>query len=127
VLIAETRRALRVLETSQPPAYYFPPEDVQMAYLQMAGTSTWCEWKGKAGYYHLRVGDRFSPDAAWYYPHPTPTFAALVNHIAFYANRVDRCLVDGQVVQPQAGDFYGGWITSDIVGPFKGGPGTTGW
>jgi uncharacterized protein (DUF427 family) len=127
VLIAETRSALRVLETSQPPAYYFPPADVQTAYLERAEERTWCEWKGRAGYYHLCAGDQYSPNAAWYYPQPTPAFAALKNYIAFYASRVDRCLVDGEAVKPQAGDFYGGWITSDVVVPFKGGPGTTGW
>ncbi len=127
VLIAETRNALRVLETSQPPAYYFPPEDVRMAYLHEAEARTWCEWKGRAGYYDLCVGEHLSPEAAWYYPHPTPAYAALKNYIAFYAGRAERCLVDGEVVRPQAGDFYGGWITSDVVGPFKGEPGTMGW
>ena len=126
-VIADTCRAKRVLETSHPPVYYIPTEAVRMEYLTKAGHSTWCEWKGKAGYYSLSVGDRQVEDAAWYYPHPAPGYEAIQGHVAFYPAKMDACYVDGERVQAQPGDFYGGWITSEIVGPFKGGPGTMGW
>ena len=127
VVIADTSRARRVLETSHPPVYYFPPEDVRMEYLERTGEASWCEWKGRAGYYTVRVGDRVVPDAAWFYPDPMPGYGAIRNHVAFFPQHMDACTVDGEQVQPQPGDFYGGWITRDIVGPFKGGPGTVGW
>ena len=107
--IADTRRAWRVLETSHPPVYYIPPEDIKEEYLRDASGGSWCEWKGQASYYDVVVGDREAQKAGWYYPRP------------------DRCLVDGEPVVPQPGRFYGGWITVDIVGPFKGEPGTSGW
>lgn len=125
--IAETTRALRVLETSHPPTYYIPIEDIQMRYLQPSPHRSFCEFKGEAAYWTLQVGDRYSPNAAWSYPNPTPRYAALTDHLAFYASRVDACYVDDEKVEPQAGDFYGGWITSDLIGPFKGGQGTWGW
>jgi uncharacterized protein (DUF427 family) len=124
VLIADSHRALRVLESSHPPVYYIPPADIAMQHLQRSPTrSSYCEFKGQATYWS--IGD--VADAAWSYPSPTPRFAALRDHLAFYANRVDECTVDGERVQPQPGDFYGGWITSRITGPFKGPPGTLGW
>lgn len=125
--IAETTRAFRVLETSHPPVYYFPPEDVRTEFLTESANSSFCEWKGRAGYYDLRLGEKTVANAAWFYPNPTGDFAALKNHIAFYPSKMDACFVDGELVQSQEGDFYGGWITSDIVGPFKGGAGTWGW
>jgi uncharacterized protein (DUF427 family) len=125
VLIADTRRARRVLETSHPPVYYIPPEDVQLTYCEPIARSSFCEWKGRAAYYTLAVGDRRIEQAAWYYPEPTPQFEVIRNYVAFYP--VDACYVDGEKVQSQPGDFYGGWITQDIVGPFKGDPGTWGW
>ncbi len=127
VVIAETRRALRVLETSHPPVYYLPPADICMAYLTPAGRSTYCEFKGAARYWTLRVGDRAAENVAWSYPDPAPGFEAIRDHLAFYAAPMDACTVDGERVTPQPGGFYGGWITSDIVGPFKGEPGTLGW
>lgn len=127
VVIAETQRGQRVLETSHPPVYYFPPEDVQAQYLVPSSRQTFCEWKGQGAYYHVKVGDRQANNAAWYYPKPTPAFAPIRNYIAFYAGLMDECTVDGVVVMPQPGGFYGGWITPDIVGPFKGAPGTWGW
>lgn len=127
VTIADTRQALRVLETSHPPVYYIPPADVQMAYLVPCAGQSFCEWKGQARYYAVQVAGRIIDQAAWYYPQPTPAFAALRDYIAFYPGKMDRCAVDGEVVRPQAGGFYGGWITNDIVGPFKGEPGTMGW
>ncbi|NET33911.1 MAG: DUF427 domain-containing protein [Cyanothece sp. SIO1E1] len=127
VMIADTHRAKRVLETSHPPVYYIPPVDIQPEYLQQTPRSTFCEWKGSASYYTLKVGDRIEPSVAWFYPNPTPGFASIKDYVAFYPSRMDACYVDGELVQSQAGDFYGGWITKDIVGPFKGGMGTWGW
>ncbi|HIK29553.1 MAG: DUF427 domain-containing protein [Oscillatoriaceae bacterium SKW80] len=127
VIIADTRRAKRVLETSHPPVYYIPPEDIKMEYLIKTSRSSFCEWKGKACYYTIVVGEKLATDAAWFYPNPTPAFASIKDYVAFYASRMDACYVDGEKVEPQPGDFYGGWITKDIVGPFKGGAGTRGW
>jgi uncharacterized protein (DUF427 family) len=127
VVVADTRRAFRVLETSHPPTYYIPAEDVRSDCLVPSGRSSFCEWKGRASYHSIVVGDRRSHDAAWSYPEPSPAFAAIRGHLAFYPSRVDVCTVDGEVVRAQAGDFYGGWITDAIVGPFKGEPGTSGW
>lgn len=125
--IVDSRRAWRVLETSHPPVYYIPPEDIKQEYLKAVEGGSWCEWKGQATYFDVVVGDRVAHRAGWAYPRPTPAFASLAGHIAFYANAMDRCLVDGEQVVPQPGRFYGGWITVDIVGPFKGEPGTSGW
>lgn len=127
VILADTRHAKRVLETSHPPVYYIPPTDIQMEYLQLTRRSTFCEWKGSAGYYTVSIRDRTEENVAWFYANPSPRFADLKDYIAFYPSRMDACTIDGEVVQAQAGDFYGGWITSDIVGPFKGGAGTWGW
>ncbi len=127
VTIAETRRAMRVLETSHPPVYYIPPEDVQLEYFTPTPRSTFCEYKGTAAYYTIRVGERTEMNAAWFYPRPSAPYAALANYVAVYPVRMDACYVDGEQIQPQPGDFYGGWITKDIVGPFKGGAGTVGW
>jgi uncharacterized protein (DUF427 family) len=127
VVVAETRRSLRVCETSQPPAYYFPPEDVRANLLVPTTSRTFCEWKGQASYRSIRVGDRVVEDAAWVYEQPVPRYEALRDHVAFYAQKVDRATVDGEAVVAMDGSFYGGWITSKVVGPFKGGPGTAGW
>ena len=127
VAIADTRAAKRVLETSHPPVYYIPPSDIQMEYLVRIPQSSFCEWKGNAGYYTVIVGDKQAQNAAWFYPEATPGFVAMKDYVAFYAHLMEACYVDGEKVQPQPGNFYGGWITSDIVGPFKGGPGTWGW
>lgn len=125
--IADTKRALRVLETSHPPIYYIPPEDVRMEFLQAEAGSSFCEWKGQARYYAVMVGGRKAQQAAWAYPNPTPAFKEIKDCIAFYAEKMDACTVDGEQVRPQEGSFYGGWITRDIAGPFKGGPGSRGW
>jgi uncharacterized protein (DUF427 family) len=126
--IVDSMSAYRVLETSHPPAYYVPPADVQMGRLTPApGAASVCEWKGRAAYWTIEVGDRVAPSAAWSYPSPTSRFAAITDYVCFYANRVDEAWVDDERVVPQEGDFYGGWITSDVVGPFKGAPGTWGW
>ena len=95
--------------------------------MQRSARSSFCEWKGAAGYYTVRVGDREARDAAWFYPNPTPAFHAIKDYVAFYPSRMEACYVDDELVQSQPGDFYGGWITSEIVGPFKGGAGTSGW
>lgn len=127
VVIADTQRSKRVLETSHPPSYYLPPEDLQMEYFIPTARSTFCEWKGQASYYTIRVGDQQAENAAWFYTNPTAAFATIRNYVAFYPSRMQACYVDGELVQSQPGDFYGGWITSNIVGPFKGSAGTWGW
>jgi len=125
--IADTRRAWRVLETSHPPVYYLPPEDIDMTLLRQADGGSWCEWKGQASYYDVVVGARIAPGAAWTYHQPAAAFRPIAGHVAFYAWAMDACLVDGRQVTPQPGRFYGGWITADVVGPFKGEPGSSGW
>ncbi|MGK7938103.1 MAG: DUF427 domain-containing protein [Xenococcaceae cyanobacterium] len=127
IIIAESQNTYRVLETSHPPVYYIPPEDIRLEYLSKTERQSYCEWKGVAGYYTLTVGERTEVNTAWFYPNPTETFTPIQNYVAFYPSRMDACYVDGEKVQSQPGDFYGGWITKDIVGPFKGGAGTWGW
>jgi uncharacterized protein (DUF427 family) len=127
VTIADTHHAKRILETSHPPVYYIPPEDVRMDLLTPALRATFCEWKGAASYYTLTVDSRSVEQAAWYYPQPNEGFAAIKDYIAFYPGKMGACYVDDEQVTPQPGDFYGGWITSEIVGPFKGDLGTMGW
>lgn len=127
-VLAETTGAWRVLETSQPPAYYLPPDDVDLTLLVPSTHHTFCEWKGTASYWDVVVpGAEVAARAAWSYPTPTSAFEPIRDHLAFYAQRVDACWVDGERVQPNEGSFYGGWITSWVTGPFKGGPGTQGW
>ena len=127
VKIADTVRARRVMETSHPPVYYIPPEDVRLEHLLDAPGSSVCEWKGRARYHTVVVGSRRAERTAWSYPDPLPGYEAIRGHLAFYAGPMDACTVGGELVQPQPGRFYGGWITSDVVGPFKGDPGTLGW
>lgn len=125
--LADTMRAKRVLETSHPPVYYVPPEDIRMEYLRPSDGGSWCEWKGRASYYDAVVGESVAPKAGWYYTDPTPPFRDLKGYVAFYPSKMDACFVNGERVEAQEGDFYGGWVTANIVGPFKGGPGTWGW
>lgn len=125
-IVAETSRAMRVLETSHPPVYYLPPDAFSCEVLQRPGGSV-CEWKGRARYWSLAVDGRTAEDAAWSYPDPMPAFAPIRDHLAVYAGRVDACFVGSERVTPQPGDFYGGWITTNLTGPFKGGPGSRGW
>jgi len=127
VTLACTRRARRVLERSHPPVYYIPTEDIGMEHLAPSDATSFCEWKGRARYYDVAGGGRAEERAAWFYPQPTPRFRELTGYVAFYPSKMDACWVDGDKVEAQPGDFYGGWITPDIVGPFKGGPGTQGW
>ena len=123
-VLADTRRSLRVLERSHPPVYYIPADDVRTGRLTLSTRRpTWCEFKGAARYYD--AGDRAA--VAWSYPSPSPGFEAIAGHYAFYPGRVDAATVDGERVEAQPGDYYGGWITAAVTGPFKGGPGTTGW
>ncbi len=127
VKIADTREAKRVLETSHPPVYYIPPKDIQMEYLVEITRTSVCEWKGRAHYYTVVVGKKRAERAAWYYPDPKSAYAVIKDHVAFYPAPMDSCYVGRERVKPQPGGFYGGWITGDIVGPFKGDPGTLGW
>jgi len=126
-LIADTMDGYRVLETSHPPVYYIPLIDIDNDCLIASDQQSYCEWKGQGSYYHVEVGDKKAINAAWYYKKPTKEFAAIKNCPAFYAHQMDKCLVDGEEVVPQPGNFYGGWITKDIVGPFKGIDGSWGW
>ena len=123
-LIASTRDSLRLLETASPPTFYLPPDDVDWNLLVEAAGSTVCEWKGAALYWALAT-DPGTP-IAWDYPKPRARYERLKRFVSFYPGRV-ACYVDGERVQPQPGRFYGGWITSDVVGPFKGEPGTGHW
>ena len=127
VTLAYTTRAKRVLETSHPPVYYIPPEDIRMEHLTLAEGTSLCEWKGVARYYDVETDERREPRAAWFYPDPVLAYTGLKDYVAFYPVLMDACWVDGEKVQAQEGDFYGGWVTSDVVGPFKVGPGTWGW
>lgn len=127
-VIADTRGALRCLETSHPPVYYLPRDSFSDGVLVTAAArGTFCEFKGRARYFDIVVGDAIAVAAAWDYPDPVPSFAELRDHIAVYPSRMETCRVGGETVIAQQGDFYGGWITSWIKGPFKGGPGTWGW
>lgn len=124
-VLAETRSGIRVLETWHPPCYYIPPGDVDFSRLEPSASRTYCEWKGQARYWHLRAEGDLIENVCWAYPDPTDP--RLREFVSFYAGRVDACFVAGERVRPQEGDFYGGWITSWVHGPFKGGPGTRGW
>jgi uncharacterized protein (DUF427 family) len=127
-VVAETRSALRVLETSHPPAWYLPRGSFAPGALRPAEGASWCEFKGTAGYEDLVATDgRVAARAAWHYPDPSPGFEGLAGHVALYAGAVDEVTVAGVRVEPQPGGFYGGWVTPDVVGPFKGGPGSSGW
>ena len=125
--VAETRQGVRTLETSHPPSYYFPPQDIAPGVLKRTRRGSICEWKGQAVYYDVMLSDKVVPDGAWSYPGPSAAFALLRDFVAFYAGPFDACFVDGERVTPQAGGFYGGWITSRVAGPFKGGPGSRFW
>jgi uncharacterized protein (DUF427 family) len=109
-----------VLETAHPPSFYLPWADVRQDLLQsVPGASSFCEWKGPARYWSLIDGDRTLPRVAWSYPTPLVGAEALADCVAFYPAELE-CRVDGALVAPQPGGFYGGWITPELVGPFKG-------
>lgn len=125
--LVDTTQAYRVLETSHPPAYYIPPHDIKMSYFSQTSRHTVCEFKGTASYWTIQVKDKIAQNAAWSYTKPQTGFEDIARYLAFYPGKMDACYVDDEKVSAQEGDFYGGWITSDIVGPFKGAPGTWGW
>lgn len=125
--IADTTDGFRVLETSHPPVYYISRADIRAGVLSDAPGQSFCEFKGVARYWTLDLNEHTSERAGWSYPTPTPAFAQIRDHIAFYASKVEACWVGDERVQAQQGDFYGGWITTKVVGPFKGAPGTMGW
>ena len=128
VMIADAASAWRILETTHPPTYYLPREAFLAGSLAPGTRSgSVCEWKGRADYVTLLGGDRREVDAGWSYADPAPPYAALRDHVALYAGRMDACTVGGEIVAPQPGGFYGGWITADLIGPFKGAPGTEWW
>lgn len=127
-VVVDTRRSLRVLETSHPPVYYVPGGAIASGLLRPVSGRTWCEFKGWASYFDVVCPrGRVVPRAAWHYPEPAAGYEALLGHVALYPGRMDRCSVDDETVVAQQGDFYGGWITSKVTGPFKGAPGTLGW
>lgn len=127
-VVARTTAAWRVLETTHPPTYYLPPDAFAPGTLERGSPRrSICEWKGAAVYWSVRGGDRVAADVGWSYPDPTPPFAAIRDHVAVYAGPMDACFVGDEQVTPQPGGFYGGWVTSNLAGPFKGGPGTAGW
>ncbi len=124
--MAHSTRAYRVLETSHPPSWYVPAADVAMEFLVKTAKGSFCEWKGMASYWTVRVGDEVARDSAWSYESPSAPFAAVKSALAFYPS-IFECYVDDERVEPQPGGFYGGWITKDLAGPFKGVPGSWGW
>ena len=127
VTLADTRHSVRTIETSHPPSWYIPPAAISPGLLRPSTRQSFCEWKGEARYWHVDVGGQTLRDVAWSYANPTSAFAILRDHLAFYAGPFDLCAVDSERVTPQPGGFYGGWITSDLAGPFKGVPGSMGW
>ena len=126
-LIVDAPSVVRVLETSQAPAYYVDEQHVNAEFLRPSRRSTYCEWKGNAAYADVAVGDAVAPDACWTYRDPSPRFEAITDHWAFYARLLDECWVDDERVDGNEGGFYGGWITTNVTGPFKGGAGTMFW
>ena len=126
-ILAKTKKGIRILETSHPPTYYFPLSDVVTSKLKKNKTKTFCEWKGIAEYYNYDYGNELIENVAWYYPNPNPDFLAIRRYVSFYSSKFNKCLVNNCLVLNQPGDFYGGWITSDLIGPFKGTKGTEEW
>jgi uncharacterized protein (DUF427 family) len=127
IQIAATSAGFRVLETSHPPVYYLPPDAFLPGTLIAAPGGSFCEWKGRAVYWTIAANGKTAPAAGWSYPDPTPRFLPIQDFIAVYAGKMDFCTVSGEIVTPQPGGFYGGWITSDLTGPFKGIAGSMGW
>ena len=125
-VIARTSEAKRVLETSHPPVYYLPRASFTCG-LEPSSRTSFCEWKGRAAYWSLREGERLAHECAWSYPDPVAAYAAIADHLAVYPQAMDACFVGDEQVTPQPGGFYGGWVTRNLLGPFKGAPGTMGW
>ena len=126
IKIAKSSATCRVLETASPPTFYIPPEDVRMDLLIDGNGTSFCEWKGAARYWSLKLEDRVLENIAWGYEQPDSAFATIAGYISFYPGSVE-CFVDGERVRPQPGGFYGGWLTDEIAGPVKGLPGTSHW
>ncbi|NNF36826.1 MAG: DUF427 domain-containing protein [Saprospiraceae bacterium] len=126
-IIVDSNQVFRILETSHPPTYYFPLLDISPEFLAHNQYTTYCEFKGQATYFDLIVNEERIESAGWYYGNPNKHYAALKGYAAVYASKLDACYVNDEKVKAQEGDFYGGWITSHIKGPFKGGKGTYGW
>lgn len=126
-IVADSTAAWRVLETSHPPTFYVPRDDIDTSLLVPTRATSMCEWKGRATYWSLEIDGRLTVDMAWSYEAPTQRFAAIAGHLAFYAQALDECWVGDERVEPSPGMFYGGWITSSVVGPFKGAAGTLHW
>lgn len=127
VILIDTNKAYRVLETSHPPTYYLPISELQLIYFKENNQRTGCEFKGTASYIDLQVSDRIIQSVGWFYKSPNKSFMSIQDHISLYASKIDECYVNDELVMPQEGDLYGGWITKNIKGPFKGGAGTFGW
>ncbi len=125
--VADSSGAVRILETASPPTIYLPPDDVRLGQLRPARGETYCEWKGTASYLDVISGQTVRNRAAWTYRDPKAGFQVIRDWIAFYPGRVDAAWLDDEPVTPQPGGFYGGWITAELDGPFKGGPGSEGW
>ncbi len=126
-ILADSNGVKRILETSHPPTYYIPSSDVDWTYLKISSNTTYCEFKGMASYVDYVGPEGIIQNIGWFYQKPNKSYGDLEDHIAFYASKLDECLLNDEKVTSQEGDFYGGWITSNIKGPFKGGPGTYGW
>lgn len=126
-ILLDSNRTFRILETSHPPAYYIPIQDINMQFLRFNSKKSFCEWKGEAEYVDVVINGKKIKNAGWFYRNPNKRYPELKDTISFYASKLDMCLVNDEPVKAQEGDFYGGWITSNIKGPFKGGPGTFGW
>ena len=127
VVIAQSQDAYRVLETAGAPVYYIPQKDIQMEHLSQTSHTSFCEWKGMAEYWAVEVNGKMVNNAAWSYPTPDPGFEQITDHLAFYAFKMDACYVGNEKAEPQPGHFYGGWVTTNIVGPIKGEPGSQRW
>ena len=125
--IAKTNNALRVIETSHPPTYYFPPEDVVMNLLKKNKSNSFCEWNGIANYIDLHLDKIKILNIGWFYKSPKTEFQPIKDYISFYASKAEKCIVNGEIVKKQEGEFYGGWITKNLTGPFKGAKGTSFW
>jgi uncharacterized protein (DUF427 family) len=126
-VLAETSNALRVCETSSPPGYYIPPADVDLSAMRPSTRTSFCEWKGLARYWTIDRNGRIATDAAWSYPDPAAGFDSIRDYLAFYPRRMDACYVGTDRVTPQPGFYYGGWVTPELVGPFKGVPESDSW
>ncbi len=127
VTVVDTRDVVRVRETSHPPVYYLKISDFAPGSLVEAAGSSWCEFKGRAAYFDLVAGGRRADGVGWTYPEPSRGYGLLDGRVALYAGPMDAVTIDGETVIPQPGGFYGGWITHEVAGPFKGGPGSSGW